>query len=824
MPQNNLPPQATTFVGREKELVELTTRLADPACRLLTLVGPGGVGKTRLAIHAATQMLNDFSDGVYFVDFQPISSTENIITTIAETIGFSFYGQDGPDVQLSRFLQWKEMLLVLDNFEHLLAGVDLLSELLETAQEIKLLVTSREVLNLREEWAWKVGGMRHPDVVQVEAIEPYSALKLFIERAQRVRKDFSPETEQASMIHICQLVGGMPLGIELAAAWLKSIPCWKIADEIERNMDILATSMRNIPERHRSMRAVCNQSWKLLNEDERVVFKKLSIFRGGFMQEAAEAVAGATLHTLSSLVDKSLLHMSPSGRYKFHALLKQYAKNRLEISVDEKTHVIDMHCAYYTEFMYRVVSTWLRSMPIELFNKLDQEFENVRLAWNHAIEHKKLQEIRKTIEGLWLFYLTKGWYLQGINTFTRAIAVMRIDEPVGERGVILGVLLAVLGDLHSSNGEVEKAREHSQESLLILDSLNTQREKWLPLTSLGLICIGDGELVEAKHLFEEVLTIAREVEDHWLIAMTLRNLGELEFVSENFVESEKYLSESIGICNQIENPWAAAWVLNVRSRIAYDQGLYAEAKQYAQEGLAIAEGFRANTMYALGALADAAYGQGMFEEAKQIYEEGLTIAEEFGIHSIKPDYLIGLANIAHFQGEYPEAKHLYQEALSSAVDIDTSWYLNSFGFANLGWVFYQLGDYAGAYQKYQENLAIAIKDGWRREIANAHNGMGMVSLAMGKDLEAKRHFHAALEAYRSVGVLPIVIKIIVGIAELLAMEEHLVHASNYLASVWNRPLPMRPNAQGRIYCSQNLRSNSLRTNSSRRSSVGRKAI
>jgi predicted ATPase len=323
-------------VGRTEELASLSTRLAEAACRLLTLVGPGGNGKTRLAIELARQKAPDFANGVYFVALQPVSSPDRLTATIAEGIGFSFYGQDDPEAQLLSFLSERQSLLLLDNFEHLLETADLLARMLAAAPGLKLLVTSREALNLQEEWLWHVRGMHFPDADRVADIEAFSALKLFTERARRVRQDFSPEAEQSCIIRICQLVGGTPLALELAAAWLKTLPCDKIVHEIERNLDFLASNMRNIPERHRSMRAVFEQSWLLLSEDERLVLKRLSVFRGGFRQPAAEAVAGASLLTLSSLADKSLLYVDASGRFEIHELLRQFAEERLEREAGER--------------------------------------------------------------------------------------------------------------------------------------------------------------------------------------------------------------------------------------------------------------------------------------------------------------------------------------------------------------------------------------------------------------------------------------------------------------------------------------------------------
>lgn len=267
----------TSFVGRAEELSSIAVLLADPNCRLLTLVGPGGIGKTRLALEAA----RPFSS-THFVSLQPLTSPDFVVSAIADTIGLQFYSGADPKQQLLDYLREKSGLLVLDNFEHLLDGATLLSEMLAAASEIRLLVTSRERLNLVEEWALDIGGM-----------EEESAVELFVQQAQRAKVGFSlTDQNSAAVEHICRLVGGMPLALELAASWVRALSCDAIANEIERSLDILETPARNTEPRHRTMRAAFKPTWERLTDHERDVFMKLSVFRGGFTREAAQAVAG----------------------------------------------------------------------------------------------------------------------------------------------------------------------------------------------------------------------------------------------------------------------------------------------------------------------------------------------------------------------------------------------------------------------------------------------------------------------------------------------------------------------------------------------------
>ena len=302
-PDWNLPAPATRLVGREAELAALAQLLDDPTCRLLSLVGPGGIGKTRLAIEAACDLWQRFADGVFFASLAGTSSSEFMVPAIAQAVALNFAGPADPRVQLANYLRNKQVLLLLDNLEHLLEGVDLLVEMLEETPGVKLLVTSRERLELQAEWVFEVQGLPVPAEDEVERLEKYSAVQLFLQRTRQAQVAFELSTEdRAHVARICRLVEGMPLAIELAAAWVPVLSCAEIADEIARSIDFLTTTMRDVPERQRSIRAVFDHSWHLLSEEEQQVLRPMSIFRGGFTRQAAEAVAGAGLPLLSALL------------------------------------------------------------------------------------------------------------------------------------------------------------------------------------------------------------------------------------------------------------------------------------------------------------------------------------------------------------------------------------------------------------------------------------------------------------------------------------------------------------------------------------------
>ena len=320
---NNLPIQPTPFIGRSAELAALDKLLADPDIRLVTIVGPGGMGKTRLALAVAERLINprrdapsarlynDFPNGVFFINLAPLSETSHIVPAVADALNFPLQGGDdrSPQQQLLDYLRQKKLLLLFDNFEHLLDGVELVANILQLAPDVQILATARERLHLRTEQVYPIEGLEFPNWETPEDAEAYTAVQLFLQSARRNQPDFTLHNQDdlTYLARICRTVAGMPLALELAASWVDMLPLAEIAAELQQGLDFLETDMRDMPERHRSIRAAIDYSWQKLDEKEREIFAKLSVFRGGFTREAAKAVADANLRQLARLVGKSLL-------------------------------------------------------------------------------------------------------------------------------------------------------------------------------------------------------------------------------------------------------------------------------------------------------------------------------------------------------------------------------------------------------------------------------------------------------------------------------------------------------------------------------------
>ena len=379
-PQTNLPAETTPFIGRLDALEGIREWLE--SSRLLTLTGPGGIGKTRLALKLATDMADNFNDGSFFVPLAPIQAVEHMVQGIAEVLKIPLTTDEDPKYQLLRYLRHKRLLLVMDNYEHLLAGANIVSEILQAAPAVTILATSRERLNLQSEAVFNVEGMALPDQEKPEKILKYDAIQLFLQNAVKICQSFAPSPDDLKKIaDICHLVQGMPLAIELAAAWLHILSLDEIAEELDKSFDMLAGEMRDMPERHRSIRAVFEHTWFLLQQSEQKIFTILSVFRGGFTRDAAYHVAGATLPSLSALVNKSILRYQPgNGRFTMHELLRQYAQERLEMPPEASSTAYEDHAAYYAELM---ASSWTYlkdKRQVRTLREIEADLENIRTA------------------------------------------------------------------------------------------------------------------------------------------------------------------------------------------------------------------------------------------------------------------------------------------------------------------------------------------------------------------------------------------------------------------------------------------------------------
>ncbi len=630
--RQNLPSLSTTFVGRTDEVLELAQRLDDPQCRLLTLVGPGGIGKTRLAIEIAKRKLETFEDGIYFVPLAPISNPEDIASVIIEFTQLQI--QDScceMHSKLFEYLQDKAVLLVLDNFEHVLEGVDLVAEILDHAPRVKILATSREALNLQTEWLHQVHGLAIPVNGDTAPLEYYSAAQLFAERACHIQDNFSAEEVRDSIIRICQQVEGMPLAIELAVSWLKTLTPADIAAEIARNVDILTSRARGVAERHRSVRAVFNHSWELLTADERDVFRKLSVFRGGFTREAAQVVTGASLYILANLVDKSLVTLHDNGRYNIHELLRQYGYQELQAAQQEHA-VHDAHSLFFLEMLGWLEARIKGHHQIESLDLIDADFENIRVAWNWAVKQEHYAVLDGVVETINFYCDMRARYQEGYSLLKAAweklSATPDSNQMIMSRIRTRYLRIIVMGnqaydqDIDTLIAEIEHWRD-----------VATQHQYWSEvafcyyLQAFTMLTLYDdtSEMIDqlVMPLFEKSRSLYAELDDPFYTSEIMAWIG--SWSSMLHASGLPILQESLEIRRRLGDHNGIAWALNSMSLSYYGVGDYETSEQYARQALSAMHELRTikgivQTTYQLIVLLIL---EGKLEEARRLTEETL---------------------------------------------------------------------------------------------------------------------------------------------------------------------------------------------------------
>jgi predicted ATPase/DNA-binding CsgD family transcriptional regulator len=671
IPEHGFPPQPTPFIGRSADLAEIASLLAAPTCRLLTLLGPGGIGKTRLAIAAATGARGLFAQGVYFVAVQPVPSIGFLVSAIADALRMPLSGQIEPHTHLLDYLQEKHVLLVLDNFEHLIDEAELLGQLLAEAPTLKLLVTSREALNLQEEWLYPVQGLPFPVRSHAEHLSNYGAVQLFVERAQRVRRDFSLADEREGVVQICQLVEGMPLALELAASWAKTLPCVTIAKEIESSLSFLTTNVRNVPERHRSTQAVFNSTWQSLSDDERDAFKRLAVFRGGFGWEAAAVVAGASLPMLAALADKSLLQVDPTGRYHLHELLRQHAEEHWE-TPDEALSIRASHGSFYGEYLQLRLADILGRRQREAVDEIEAEFENVRQAWRWAVEQSETQTLAKSFATLAQFYQMRSRYLEGASAFEQAAHQLMTNEAAAPADPALVGILTALGWFYVRLGRFDQAEGVSAKGEAIYLRLGLPALPGLgtdPRLQLGFVACARGDYTSAVRLAEQACQTAETQNHRWNRQVAYDLLSRAVLYQGQLDLARQYAQTAYEATQDTGDRWFMAYCLNQLGNVTVALGDNASATAHYRASYALREEIDdpEGMAVALNHLAEIARYQGNTNEAEQLYRRSLAIFQDIADPGGLVNSLAGLGGTLAGLGEYESAAKYLRNALELAT-------------------------------------------------------------------------------------------------------------------------------------------------------------
>lgn len=681
---NNLPLQSTTFIGRSHELAEIAAFLADSACRLLTLCGAGGIGKTRLALQAAAEQLPYFAHGVYFVSLAPVTSPDQIAAAVAAALDLPLMTSEAIQVQIVRFLRDKHILLLMDNFEHLLDGAVLLTDLLQAAPATKLLVTSRERLNVQEEWTFPLDGLAFPNAASTEPVAGFSAVQLFVQRAKQVQPYFSLAENARAVAAICRMVEGMPLALELAASWLRAMSCEQIAAQVSTSLDLLMTPHRNVPERHRSLRAVFQHSWKMLSPAEQQIMAQLTVFRGGFDHEAAEQVAGATLPLLAGLVDKSFVRLNAGGRYDLHELLRQFAAETL--SADETAATLQRHFDHFLTLAQQIEAHQFGREQIAWFDRAETELDNFRLALEWSLQNEDIESAMRLATSLGWFLSERTHWREGSAWFERLLAAAA-DLPPALHARALHIAGAIA--IHLDD---ESRAETLCEQALVL--ARKSGDRWVIAWSLGHLWTPSS--------LDESLTLFRALDDPMGMAHVLVRRAWLAYNEHDFQLARPLLQEAFSIANHAGDPVIMGWVLRFFGLIEWKQHRdYDKTKEYYNRSLALFQQARfyngigrvllliAHIERVMGNLAPA---QAKYEEALLQIQARLPSDYHFNICRV----LSGLANIAKSRGQLKRAATLLGAVSSYSNyawenDPDPEW--NTFG-GDMAAVRTELGDNA----------------------------------------------------------------------------------------------------------------------------------
>ena len=630
----NIPAQTTPFFGRQEEAAAVQALLAKEDIRLVTLIGPGGTGKTRLATEVAAQQVPFFQDGVFFVALAPLSNAGQIVQAIIEAASIAITSGDDLQTQLLRYLRRKQMLLVLDNFEHLLEGAQLLDDILRAAPGVMILATSREKLNLSGESVLALGGLQVDEWHTAQEVLAHSAGQLFVQSAQRAQPGFQLDGDDVPYVtRICRLTEGMPLAILLAASWVEMLSPAEIAAEIENSLDFLETDLRDIPARQHSIRAVFEGSWEKLPAPERALFKRLSVFRGGFTREAAEEVAEASLRFLARLVNKSFLTHDPATqRYAVHELLRQYAAERLQAEPETISAVQEAYTAYFSALMAGMWEPLHNNRQRETADKIEADIENVRTAWRHLAVQGKAGEMARMIEPLWFFHELNCWYHAGLDLFSYAENHLRSSSNEGNVAVVVSQIQAVSGFYTTLLGAPQKGREMIENSLTTLRKLDYRRERLLPLNALDVTYYFLNRGTDALQIAKESMAIASDLGDSWWVAFSLTAMGSASMSARAFADARHYAEQAAIAWERIGDSWGAIWPGTVLAGLVVIDGNYAEARERYQFVLetALSINFKRGLQYTYNNLGNVSFRMGNYFEAENDYLQSLGISDETG--------------------------------------------------------------------------------------------------------------------------------------------------------------------------------------------------
>ena len=723
-PPRHLPLAPTPFSGRVAERAALAELLTAPDSRLITLTGPGGMGKSRLALQVASEQHGLHPDGIFWVDLSDIGQTAHIMPALAQSLRLTLHGSEPAQRQLLAYLRHKALLMVLDGVEHLPELAAQIAPLLAAAPDVIFLVTSRQRLGLREERLFSVEGLAYgetavfpPNLASHNQFgRQNEALTFLREQLERQARHFQPSQADLAALHtICHLVDGMPLALELAAVAIAERGCTAVARVLESGLDLLTSTFHNVPARQRSIRATLAHSWSLLTEKEGLGLARLAIFHGSFTAAAAQAVAATEPATLTRLLAKSLLHHGGNGRYRLHMLLRQFAAEKLADYEKMAAKTAVAHATHYAHFLAAQEGNLKGMGQEDALQAIDAELPNIRRAWQWAIDHlpqttTAADLLHNSLESLYQYYCLRSWYEEGATLFAQAVAAARDLTPPDER--LLGHLLARQARCLEFTAPAAEASQLYHQSLAIFERLDAPQAAALPLYGLGYMAHLQGAYDTANDYFQASLAHYEAANDQWGLATVLSGLSLNRRRQGDFAAARRAGEQSLTIRRAIGDRRGVASSQNNLGLILCALGEYEAGEAALQESAAICEaiGHTVGTANACTGLVQVAMQQedvaaalGYQEKARELYQQ---VGDLWGVAIAYNN----LGKIHLLAGDLAAACALFSQAVNAYRQANVPGGLaNALG--NWGEACLQMADLPGAAGYFKEALAIAADIG-----------------------------------------------------------------------------------------------------------------
>lgn len=772
--RNNLPRVLTSFLGRKREIEALRKHIVEDNAPLVTIAGEGGMGKSRLAVAVAAQLKTEFEDGVWFIPLAEIvageSARESIAAAVARAMGITFSGSGALVAQLFDYLQNRKILLILDNFEHLVAESDFVLDLLKRTEQIKVVVTSRERLNFQFELPVRLEGLGFPrveDVSQLSSdnLHQYESVQLFLERAMRARPGYQvTRLHLQAIADICRMVEGMPLAIELAAALVERQNPPEIIQKLERSLTLLTSSLRDLPERQRSMRAVLDYGWQLLGVEEQQVMKRCSVFQQGFSSAAARAVTTADLVMLKRLESKSLLRQVDGvdgDRFDMHELVRQYAAEQLDQSSAESENTADRHAAYYADFLQQI--TPRLGNESAAFHVANLDAGNLLGAWMRAVDRAQLGNIEKSFKGLFQFFSLSGKADGAESELRRTVRRVQtlLENP---------------------------ARETSAHETMTHETPAWQRLLAELLIQLAAVCEVLGKQNEGNHATEHALQIAHTLQDDALLARAyLRLSADIWAAGDDYQAHRDAVETALNLAQKSAQPYVEVSALSGLGNNVAMNNEYSEAIGYYERAVKLSQKHHFLQMenILVSNLGVVFQLTGDFAQAQDCFERSLTVCEDIGDHYGTGLAFANLGMLANALGDFGGA----QEHLEKALDLFTeigSRRMEGDVLANIGLAYHYLGDQATAIEQVQRSLAIANEHDFPHVKSLAYLTLGRAYESTQQAKDAASAYQRVVELKQTEGPTNETIVALSGLARLALVAGDLASASEYVETL----LPM----------------------------------